>query len=913
MTCFLKNRLYKLSTFAKTFDTVTFLKNIFSVLIITLIVLTSGYSGTEFFFTNRFVAVLYVSLFLCSLILFLFNLPFRRIKLFNLKKAIKNNANYKNVALVILGVLFLVAIFATSFKDNNFNGAIRFTLILLSSVLIVTTVPFKKFCKLFCWTMFFVCLVTLVVYLVSFIVGVSGATSFTTTEKGTTVLSFGWFSFFLTNYYSSNLILTRLCGPFWEPSIFAAMLIIALFLLILSDLRNKLPFYLIFLVSLFLTYSTGGILMLIFVLLMVLSEKLYNPRNRIITVSLIAGAFIGLAFLAFGPLLPSLTKRFPTVFGKLENGVFSNIRFHSLSFLFKAFLQSPIFGSGLHGARIRYLSMYNSTLETSITSTTGMLLASFGIIGGIIALLSLVIPVLNEKYNNTTLIVLFFGVFVLINLENMIMVSVVILFIAYLNKEALYGEKCLITVYREEPKVFDYLIGKTESGKTNKNLFGLLVIKGLSLIIALFAIPVYNTYFITNEAYGIWSVIISILTWTLLLDFGFGSGMRIKLADAIENNDKEAQKKIVSSTYIGSILASILVFVIFEALILSLNLNSLLNISNSVVDALALKISMSILAFGLCLEFVLKNITFINYAEKRSIQGSSYALVSSILLVLLFVIFTNGFNGNKLLAASIMYVVAVNIPFIIGTISYFFKERNRHMLPSIKNFEFKTCKTVMSYGIMFFLIQIGFMLIVRTDSLFISAFYSPTSAGDYSKYYRIFSFFIGLMGAVVQQPIWSAIASSINKGKPENLKKYSLITLGISILLFIFCVFAGLALQFIFDVWLGDNTIKVEMFIVVSFIIYSFVILVTDALTIISNGLKIILPQLIFSLVGGAIKIGLVLVMPHIPWLINAGWGVLLIIDAICYLPLAIILFIAIYKKIKSHVMERRAYEISSD
>ena len=516
MVAFLKKKFYSLTSLVQKADRMTVAKNIFTVLTIVLIILTSGYSATEFSFSNRLVAVFYISLFLCCFILFVLNLPFSKINKTKLIDTIKKHLNLKNILVGLVIFLLLISIILTSFKNNNFNGAVRFTLVFLSSLLLVFTISFEKFCKLFCWSMFIVCLISLSVFAVASVLGASGGTGLDYTSRNAGIINYGYLSFFIVESGSPNSVLLRLCGPFWEPSIFAALLIVAFILLILSDLKNKLPLYIVYAVALFFTFSTGGFLMIIFVFLMLISEKLANPLKRIIIVGTLAAIFIGLIILAVGPMLPFLVKTFPVVFGKMRNGAFTNVRFYSFSYLCKAFVKSPIIGHGINGARLEYLSLFGDAYDHSLTSTTGLLLASFGIIGGVVAFLTIILPVLNERYNNTTLVILAAGIFVLVNLENMLMISAISLFIIFLNKEALYGKQCLEYATENKSRVIDYLIGQSETGKTNKNLAGLFVIKGLSLIVALFAIPIYNTYFITNEAYGIWSVIISVLTWSLL-------------------------------------------------------------------------------------------------------------------------------------------------------------------------------------------------------------------------------------------------------------------------------------------------------------------------------------------------------------------------------------------------------------
>ncbi len=867
------------------------------------ILLTSGYSGVEFFFSNKITAFLYLGLFFCSLILFFFSLPDIRSKVKNIKEFFKTKATIKNILVLLCFLLFFISCGINAFKNNNINGTFRFLIICFSSLFIIVSISFETFAKIYSKALLVICLISLPIYLVASSIGAEGAGQFTITDGGAIVNSYNFLSFFVNKwltYHKGQSSLLRLSGPFWEPSIFAAIIVIGLLLISLTNIKRKAIYYAAYLISLVLTFSTGGYFVAILIIPLIISIRVKDVYKRTIYVAILLFVLFGGALLIMGPLLPYLAEAFPTLFSKFLQST-QNTRFLSIPYLINVFSKSPLFGFGINEARNQYVALFpDGTTDYSLTSTYGLFLAAFGIPGLLFVLLFVVSPFLLKNNNFLTNLLISIILLILLNLENMAMISVVILLLSFLVKDGLYGSDCCFEkTCSTTEKLHKALLNNGERGHAYKNMFGLLIIKGISMFVAIFIIPVYISFFKTNELYGTWSVIISVLSWTLLLDFGFGSGLRAKLADAIDNNDDELKKKLISSTYFGSLAASIIIFIIFEILIMTLDLNSFMGIPQSVVEPNIIKTSMTILAFGLCLEFVLKNIIFIYYAEKKTILGASFALVSNLLLLLFFSVFRDSFASSKLIAASIIYLLCANLPFLIGSLVYFAKKNNRIYAPRLKCFNISTCKSVMSFGVVFFLIQIGFMLISQTDSLFISNVFGPSDAADYSKYYRIFSFFIGLMAAVVQQPIWSAIASSVNKGKYEDIKKFTAITVGISFSLFVMCVLSGLALQFIFDIWLGENTISVDRTIVLCFICFSFVYLVADAFIIVSNSLKILKIQALVTMIDGVLKIVSIIIIKNYINSLSFNWSIFLIIDSICYLPLIILLPFAILKKIK--------------
>ena len=68
---------------------------------------------------------------------------------------------------------------------------------------------------------------------------------------------------------------------------------------------------------------------------------------------------------------------------------------------------------------------------------------------------------------------------------------------------------------------------KVLSDKDERNLLIQIVlafaVKGLSLIISLFSMPLYIKYFKNDEVLGLWYTILSTLSWIHICDLGLGN------------------------------------------------------------------------------------------------------------------------------------------------------------------------------------------------------------------------------------------------------------------------------------------------------------------------------------------------------------------------------------------------------
>ena len=98
-------------------------------------------------------------------------------------------------------------------------------------------------------------------------------------------------------------------------------------------------------------------------------------------------------------------------------------------------------------------------------------------------------------------------------------------------------------------RIKDKFLAKDSRGrKVQKNILGLVVLQGISVLTSFLLVPLTIDYVSASE-YGIWLTISSIIGWFALVDIGLGSGLRNKLAEALAKNDILLAKKYVSTTY----------------------------------------------------------------------------------------------------------------------------------------------------------------------------------------------------------------------------------------------------------------------------------------------------------------------------------------------------------------------------
>ena len=210
-----------------------------------------------------------------------------------------------------------------------------------------------------------------------------------------------------------------------------------------------------------------------------------------------------------------------------------------------------------------------------------------------------------------------------------------------------------------------------ENNKLITSIFGTIGVKGLSLLISLFTTSAYMHYFADDKVLGTWLSLITILNWIINFDLGVGNGLRNKLVQALADNDKVKAKQYVSSGYVILGVVSLIIIVIGNIGFSFVDWNSLLNISQDIINPEILVLVVRILFSGIILQFFLRTIISILYAVQKPALANLITLLSHS-LILLFVSFTHIENVSKsLVVLAVIQCIAVNLPMILATLYIF--------------------------------------------------------------------------------------------------------------------------------------------------------------------------------------------------------------------------------------------------
>lgn len=890
------------------------IKNFVIPLVIAIVILfTSGHARTTSRQGNFNQMVLFIlfAITIIFIVLVAIKIPTNLYKSF--LHPIKNKV-YKNKLIYALALpVIALAVFALIYyyKGNDIMTVGHYLLLIAFGLSFALIVKFKTFVEYFNKSLLFLAIFSLIFYFIG--QSYHSVPIYTSSFNSVNEISY---RSLLDLYFGYTYDFTRNTGPFWEPGIYSLVLIVGIVFELLVKKKPNIVYIVIFAGTVISTLSTSGIILLL------CSAPLYFAKKKSRLPFYISLAVAGLLIFLFIYLgdpshnVPFFSKIFAKLFNSSSSNGSFKTRLDSPIYGFELFVKSYGLGYGpnVFDKQYELLSFAKTnSLTFAQTSTFGWLMGAFGILGMYFIIISMVCLFLYffKKNNLRTSIFVLAFVVIMLNCEPMYAFSVFWILAMYPIAHII-KKSCVKQGYIES---FDQTISKAGSGTklTFSNLSGSLLIKVLVLVVGLFTYPLYVKYFANltpiadvtgNTTYGAialgaWLVILQILSWVLTFDIGIGNGLKNKIVEAINENRRDDVRKYISCSYITNFAITLVLLVVGVRVIDVIDFNNLLNISKEVIAVDTLQLAFKLAYISICLEFFFKIVLNIYQALQKEIVASSMSLISTVLL-LIFVSAVKMENmGEALVAVSAFYIFSINVPLIILTI-ILFSTSLKDCKPSLSKWSLPVAKSIIALGGLYFAIQILLLIINSTNKVIISRSYGASIVTEYEPYLKIFSALTAI-GSAISLPLWTLVLRADVRKDYSWMRKSKKMVLGFLVLFTVAALVLAALLQLIFNLWLGDESIKVDYFKAFMFALWSIFTIASYFASAYSNGLKILKPQLLIYGVGAIAKIPVFMLLKH--FVPSVSWIALIIIDAAIMLVAASSMFvlnhIAINKRMK--------------
>ncbi len=341
--------------------------------------------------------------------------------------------------------------------------------------------------------------------------------------------------------------------------------------------------------------------------------------------------------------------------------------------------------------------------------------------------------------------------------------------------------------------------GHNRSLKAKKHIVASLVLKGISMAISFVVVPLYLAY-LSEEKFGIWLTLSSVIGWFAFFDIGLGNGLRNKFAEARAKGDTALAKSYVSTTYAILTIISVVLFIVFFVVHRFLDWGAILNTPPGMVEEVGTLVFIVFAFF--CVQFVVQLIKMVLIADQRPALSSAINTLGSLLgLVVVFVLY-------KTTESSLLYLgIAIGaINFVVPlVVSFFlFSGRYKAYAPSLKHVNFKQSRELLSLGFQFFVLQGAALIVFMTDNMIITQLDGPQEVPAYNIAYRYFGI-TTMVFTIITTPFWSAYTEAYHKNDMvwirnttrKVLKLWVLVVIGIGVML-------ALA-DWVYLLWVGEE------------------------------------------------------------------------------------------------------------
>lgn len=332
-----------------------------------------------------------------------------------------------------------------------------------------------------------------------------------------------------------------------------------------------------------------------------------------------------------------------------------------------------------------------------------------------------------------------------------------------------------------------------------KNIIASFAIKGISIIISLLLVPMTLGY-VSNEMYGIWLTLSSVLLWLGFFDIGFTLGLKNKLAEAVALCDWTRGKTLVSTTYLMMCIIFIPLCLLIELLVPVIDWSSFLNV-NPVYNEDITKTLYVLVAF-FCVQMIVNILTSVIAAFQMVAMSSLFPVIGnamSLFVIWILIKFCKPSLVSLAFAISTMPIIVVFIASL-----FLYNKRFRKIAPNIRFIDVHCVKDLFALGWRFFIIQIQCVVMFQCTNVLISNVSGPENVTSYNIAYKLFS--VGMMVFnIILAPLWPAFTDAFTKKDYIWMRQVYKKMRMFYFFSFIIMLLVLLVSPFIYDIWLGDK------------------------------------------------------------------------------------------------------------
>lgn len=359
-------------------------------------------------------------------------------------------------------------------------------------------------------------------------------------------------------------------------------------------------------------------------------------------------------------------------------------------------------------------------------------------------------------------------------------------------------------------------VSKERTRNYLQQIKGAVVYKAVAMLASFLAIPLMIRY-LGQEQFGVWSTLLTVMSWIVFFDLGVGNGLRNKVAEALARNDRKEAADYIASGYSLIGLIALALWVLVTGVSFFVPWQTVFNTQG--IPEATLRLTVQIAVFFIVLNFWIGLISALLGAVQKTAMAALGQLISNV-LALLFVFVLTKTTDTAISYLALAYGLSLVTANIVLSF-WFFYQQNCDLRPT-PSLDKTHIKPLLSIGLKFFTIQLAVLVIFSTDKMLITQLFGPEYVTQYDVVFKLFSV-ITFAHTLISMPLWSAYADAYHRGDMAWIKRMLHKQLIIFIGVIISVIVVGFLARPLIAIWIGHEIdvsypliIAIGLFVLVS-------------------------------------------------------------------------------------------------
>lgn len=350
------------------------------------------------------------------------------------------------------------------------------------------------------------------------------------------------------------------------------------------------------------------------------------------------------------------------------------------------------------------------------------------------------------------------------------------------------------------------------------------------------------------EQYGVWATILTILSWIEFLDMGIGNGLRNRLVESLESDNKNG-KALVSSAYAILILMMFVISILSMIIASQIGWESIIK-TDSIYERIDIVIKLGIVFTAWNMVFsVIRSVLYA--IQKTAIVGILQLLVQVINLIC--VLMAGRYSSGNLYIVIVAYELSIFIVNFCASVIVYGK--HEEIRPSRRQISCKKGVELVRLGSLFFIVQLCSLIVFSTDNILVSLMFGVKNVTPYTMVHNIYGVLISLFSAALM-PMWSMVT------KIKSQKRYGVLQIMFKRIyaMLIPFILGAIVVAFLFDrisyLWLGRE-LAYSSELIIAGCLFCALSIWSNAHGTVANGLGILKGQMLMAIIQAIINVPL--------------------------------------------------------